>query len=168
MVRMSSRVRMALTPRMINPHDATLRPATPEDYFFSYEVKKAALRAYVEPIWGWDEAVQIEFHRKTWHARQPDIIRLADRDIGTVQLLPHADHLHLVEFYLLPEFQRHGIGAHLMTRLVASADAQRLPIRLEVIKNNPAKSLYLRFGFNVTTETATHYKMTREAGPPPL
>jgi ribosomal protein S18 acetylase RimI-like enzyme len=125
-------------------------------------VKKAALRAYVEPVWGWDEIVQVEFHRKDWDERRPEIIRLLERDIGTIEVLRSGEDIHLGEFYLFPEFQKQGIGSHLLSQLAEESDSKCVPVRLEVIKINPVKSLYLRFGFEVTGETRTHFQMERK------
>ena len=146
----------------IDPRQISLRSVSDSDRSFAYEVKKAALRVYVEPLWGWDEIVQVEFHRKDWDERRPQIIRLLDRDIGTIEVWRRGEDIHLGEFYLFPEFQRHGIGTHLMSQLAAESDSKRVPVRLEVIKINPVKSLYLRFGFKVTGETRTHFQMERK------
>lgn len=145
----------------IDPRQVSLRTVTDSDRSFAYEVKKAALRDYVEPLWDWDETVQAEFHRKDWDERRPEIIRLPDRDIGTIEIWRRGEDIHLGEFYLLPEFQRHGFGSHLMSQLAAESDSKHVPMRLEVIKINPVKSLYLRFGFRVTGETLTHFQMER-------
>jgi ribosomal protein S18 acetylase RimI-like enzyme len=75
-----------------------------------------------------------------------------------------ADYL-LGEFYLLPRFHRRGIGSRLMRRMLATADAEGLPVRLQVIKINPAKALYERHGFRVHGETATHFLMERVPRP---
>lgn len=39
----------------MNAKSIQLRPCRDDERSFCYEVKKAALRAYVEPIWGWVE-----------------------------------------------------------------------------------------------------------------
>ncbi|GAA5496379.1 hypothetical protein Rhal01_02562 [Rubritalea halochordaticola] len=138
-----------------------LRPTCDADRHFCYAVKKAALRAYVEPIWGWDEQEQIDFHHNDWNQQRPEIITHDGRDIGTIEIVRSETELHLGEFYLFPEYQKQGIGSHFLERLVQEADAKKLPTRLEVIKINPVKSLYLRFGFQDTGETKTHYLMER-------
>lgn len=145
----------------VRPETITCRAARDEDRAFAYEVKKAALRAYVEPVWGWDENVQIEFHRRDWELRRPEIIQHRNRDIGTVEIWRRAHDIHLGEFYLLPAMQRQGIGTHLMRLLTIEADNKVVPIRLEVLRNNPVQSLYRRFGFYVSDETKTHFQMER-------
>lgn len=146
--------------------ELAIRPATESDRGFAYEVKRAALGPYVEQLWGWDEPLQQAFHARTWEARRPDIIVIDGQDAGTVQLVRRdADYL-LGEFYLLPRYQRQGVGSRLMRRMLAAADAEGLPVRLQVIQINPAKALYERHGFRVSGQTATHFLMERAPHPP--
>ena len=149
---------------MSSPSTLATRPATEEDRRFAFEVKRAALGRYVEQVWGWDEEVQQDFHDRHWQLRHPDIIVLDGHDAGTVQFVRREDHYHLGEFYLLPEHQGKGVGSALLRMMLARADADGVPATLEVIKINPARSLYERHGFRVCGETATHYRMMREAG----
>ena len=48
--------------------------------------------------------------------------------------------------------KRQGSGTELVSGLIAGARAERKPLRLRVLRANPAKALYERLGF-VTTET---------------
>ena len=146
---------------MIDLAKVSLRTASDGDRSFGYEVKKAAMRPYIEPVWGWDEVFQVEFHRNDWAKQRPQIIALDGRDIGTIEIVRSAAGFHLGEFYLFPAYQRQGIGRHLMNAPLRDADAAKLPVRLEVIKINPVQSLYLRCGFVITGETKTHYLMER-------
>jgi GNAT superfamily N-acetyltransferase len=146
----------------IDPTSISLRAACDNDRLFAFAVKKAAFRVYIEPIWGWDEAFQIEFHKKDWDEHRPEIIRLGERDIGTIEIWRRKNDIHLGEFYLFPEFQKQGIGSHFMTLLVKEADSKGVPVLLEVIKINPVQALYSRFGFSIIGETRTHYQMKKE------
>ena len=146
---------------MIEPQLIQLRPATEADSEFCYDVKKQALGHYVAQVWGWDETFQREFHRADFELRQPDIVVYRDLDIGTIEITSHTDHIHLGEFYLLPQFQRQGIGTVLLERVLEEAERKEWPVRLEVLKNNPVRSLYLRHGFVVTDEREHHFWMER-------
>jgi GNAT superfamily N-acetyltransferase len=66
------------------------------------------------------------------------------------------------EFYLLPAFQRHGIGSTVLASVLACADAEDLPVELEYLKWNPVGSLYQRFGFVNVGENEIHYFLVRE------
>lgn len=138
-----------------------LRPATEADSEFCYDVKKQALGHYVAQVWGWDETFQREFHRADFELRRPDVVVYRDLDIGTIEITSHGDSLHLGEFYLLPEFQRQGIGTFLLERVIAEATEKARPIRLEVLKINPVLSLYQRHGFVVVGQREHHFLMER-------
>jgi GNAT superfamily N-acetyltransferase len=141
------------------------RDAADVDRVLAYDIKKAALRAYVEPIWGWDESFQVEFHRKDWAEVRPQFIRMDGREIGTIEIRRNSGSFHLGEFYLLPEFQRQGIGSHFLSQLTVRADDEGIPVRLDVIRINPVQTLYRRFGFVIVGETRTHYLMERTPNP---
>jgi len=53
----------------------------------------------------------------------------------------------LALLYLLPEFQRRGVGAALVCELLDDARRAVLPVALTVIDGNPARGLYERLGF---------------------
>jgi ribosomal protein S18 acetylase RimI-like enzyme len=150
---------------MTRPPAIRLRPASDQDRRFAYEVKRAALGPHVARVWGWDEEVQQDFHSRDWAVRRPEIVVLDGVDVGTVEFVRGEADYHLGELYLLPEQQRRGIGSRLLRRLLAVADAERLPVRLEVIKINPARRLYERHGFAIRGETETHFQMVRDPAP---
>jgi ribosomal protein S18 acetylase RimI-like enzyme len=131
------------------------------DQTFAYEVKRAALHSYVEQVWGWDEEFQREFHRRDWRLRRPDIVVVDGREVGTIDIERRETEYHLGEFYLLPAFQRQGIGSQLLERLTRAADVEEVPVGLEVLKINPVRALYERHGFTVVGESSTHYQMVR-------
>ena len=161
--------RRALRPSILRPMpqppEIRLRPASERDRRFAYEVKRAALGPYVAQVWGWDEDFQQEFHARDWAVRRPEIVVCDGVDIGTVQFVRGEADYHVGELYLLPEYQRRGIGSRILQGLTSTADAEAVPVLLEVIKVNPARSLYERHGFEICGETGTHYLMRR--GPAP-
>lgn len=48
--------------------------------------------------------------------------------------------------------------------LLAEAAAAAIPVELQVLKVNPARSLYERLGFAVFDETETHHLMRAQPG----
>jgi ribosomal protein S18 acetylase RimI-like enzyme len=61
----------------------------------------------------------------------------------------YSTHIQLEKIYLLPEYQRLGIGSALIDSLIIEASQSNIPIRLHVMAVNPAKKFYDRFGFVV-------------------
>lgn len=139
-----------------------LRSAVESDFEFSFEAKCQALGPHVSARWEWDEAYQIELHRKRWSERPWSIIDLNGESIGTVSINRTEEHLQFGEFYLLPSFQRRGIGTQVLLSVVKEADRHALPVKLEYLKWNPVGSLYKRHGFEVVAENDIHYFLVRE------
>lgn len=140
-----------------------VRPSVADDQQFAFSVKRAALREYVARVWGWDDDLQEAFHASDWAANRPDVIELDGVPVGTIEAVEHADHLYVGEFYLLPEYQRRGLGSEILGRILAMADRLGLPTRLQFLKVNPVRSLYERTGFRVTRESTTHFFAERPA-----
>ena len=57
-----------------------------------------------------------------------------------------------------------GLGSALVGDLLALAASRNLPLRLRVLRVNPARRLYERLGFAQSGESATHYEMEARPG----
>jgi GNAT superfamily N-acetyltransferase len=130
---------------------------------FSFAAKKEALGPHVCARWPWDEAYQFEVH----HARfseKPFFSILQDGNaVGTLSWMVRSDYARLGEFYLFNAYQGQGLGTRILRHVLAQADMQQLPVRLEFLKWNPVGRLYLRHGFRPTHETDTHVFLERPA-----
>lgn len=144
--------------------EISLRQATQNDYDFLYELVKTTMREYVEPIWGWDEKWQRAYFQEHLNPDQVQVVVLDDQDIGAVSVEINPEEHFLARLYLLPDYQRRGIGTHLLRSILGQAFAQGLPVTLQVLKGNPAKRMYERLGFAKIGETETHFLM--KAAPP--
>ncbi|WP_165979578.1 GNAT family N-acetyltransferase [Paraburkholderia guartelaensis] len=116
------------------------------------------MREYVEQTWG------------AWRADNPDhfdaqihqIVQYGRDDIGCVALVDEPGALVLKTLYILPSYQRRGIGAVLMQQIIELAAARRAPIQLRVLRVNPARRFYERYGFVITHSTKERHFMARE------
>lgn len=135
------------------------RPAVPADFDFVYQVKVEALKDYIGQTWGWDDAVQEEFHRKAFQAEKIRIVRHDECDAGFLVVEENEEEIRLNEINLLRHFQRKGIGSAIIREIQRAANAQGKRVWLQVLKVNPAFRLYDRLGFRVHAETETHYQM---------
>jgi GNAT superfamily N-acetyltransferase len=57
------------------------------------------------------------------------------------------------QLFILPAHQGQGVGRHLVENLIAEAAHAGLPIRLRVLRVNPARLFYEKLGFVVTEST---------------
>ena len=138
----------------------TLRAATAGDRAWLWATKRRCLRPYVELTWGiWDDAAQQAGFDSKFDPAEIQIIALAGRDAGYLSARRGAQEIELFNVMINPEFQKQGLGTLVLRGLLAEARTRGLPVRLQVLKVNPARRLYERLGFTVTEETPTHFRM---------
>jgi GNAT superfamily N-acetyltransferase len=136
-------------------------PRNEEARRYAFEAKRAAMGPYIVERWGWDEALQMQWHQ-TRFAEKPFFKIVRDgRDVGTVSVMRFGDHIRFGEFYLFPDYQGKGLGSRVLQHCLSLADEQGAPVRLEYLKWNPVGTLYRRHGFAVIGETEIHWLMER-------
>jgi len=131
-----------------------LRPATPADSEFCYQLHKAAMGGYVTAIWGWDEQVQRDFHARSFNPGRWQIITAGGADIGMLDVEYRPREIYLARIEIDPGYQGRGIGTHLIGALADEAAQQGQDLVLDVLTvNHRAQALYQRLGM---TEVARH------------
>jgi hypothetical protein len=63
-----------------------LRPATPADSEFCFQLHKASMGGYITVIWGWDEEVQRGFHARAFNPERWQIITAGGADVGMIDV----------------------------------------------------------------------------------
>jgi len=133
------------------------RPTAAGDGDFLFRLY-ASTRAEEVAAFGWPPAMQESFLRMQFQARRqsydavyPDsagAILLSDgAEAGAVMVWRGPTEIRLLDIALLPEFRNRGLGKLWINRLIGEARAARLPLRLSVLRGNPAGRLYERLGF---------------------
>ena len=131
-----------------------LRPATPADSEFCYQLHKAAMGGYVTAIWGWDEQVQRGFHARAFNVDRWQIITVGGVDAGMLDVEYRPGEIYLSRIEIHPNYQGRGIGTRLVSALAAEARQKGHDLVLEVLAvNHRAQALYQRLGL---TEVARH------------
>lgn len=139
-----------------------LRPITPEDEGFLWELHLQTMRSSVEPIWGWDEAEQRRLLRTRNQPTERFIIEVNGVAAGHFERILQPDARIIGNIQIHPSFQGIGVGTQLIEQEVEQAHLSGLLVRLGVLVTNPnAKALYLRLGFEETSVTATHHFLER-------
>jgi GNAT superfamily N-acetyltransferase len=149
--------------------DVTLRPVTPEDEPFLYEIYKWAHSAelpadYMEP--GQRELLfRMQFYaqQQTYSAQFPmaedKIILVNGRPAGRLLVERRESEIRGVDIALLPEHRSAGVGSLLIQDLMAEAKRAGKPFRIQVVKTNRAARLYERLGLYKTGEGGAHCAM---------
>ena len=144
----------------------SFRAAQASDFEYCARLYFAGMDQTIEQL-TLDGAAHVDDFRRRWHAREVRIIARGGADIGWLHSRVQDGALFLVQLFVEPAFQRKGIGAQVMHRLIAEAAQARRPVTLAVVKTNPALRLYQRLGFQVTHEDDRKFYLRREFGEQP-
>lgn len=122
------------------------------DFVKSLHIRNAAMRVHLERRWVWSGKYQEQLHRKRYFKTDQRFIISEGREIGTIAVTDEKTSLYISDFYILPIFQGCGIGSAIIERLIAISEMYRKSLQLHVLSWNPAKKLYLRYGFEEIRE----------------
>lgn len=142
-------------------NDIKLRPGREADYEFALSTYLSTMRPYTEELMAWDEQKQIASFAKHWRLEDVQIICVGGEAVGWLQAKEAPTEIVLQQFFVVPGRQRAGIGTEVLRGLLASWKPTAKPIALTVLKNNPARRLYERFGFLVVGEEGVKLQMRR-------
>jgi ribosomal protein S18 acetylase RimI-like enzyme len=152
----------------------TLRPVEKDDESFLFRLY-SVVRMNEVAEWGWSEAQQEAFlrmqfngqqagYRKAYPGASHSIILSEGEPIGRLFVGKRDGALRLVDISILPEHRGAGSGTSLIRDLQDEAGRERLPLRLQVMKTNPALRLYERMGFRVIEDAGAYFQMEYEGG----
>lgn len=142
----------------------TRRPGNADDLNFLWELHVLTMQDYAARTWGWDQAWQEGRFRESFDPSKLEILEVAGDAIGTLSVVKEEDHVFLRLIEIHPAWQNRGIGTIVVAQVVTGARERDLPVRLQVLKVNPARRFYERHGFRVSGETGTHFLMEHAAG----
>jgi ribosomal protein S18 acetylase RimI-like enzyme len=127
------------------------RAASEADRDFFFSVRREGFRQYVDELWGRDDAEQRRQADREFGELPIEIIESEGTAIGYLCVLQETDHDFLDEMAVVPHAQRRGIGTALVREVMEGAARRKVPLRLSVLVNNPARRLYERLGFHVVS-----------------
>lgn len=150
-----------------------LRSVVPSDEAFLFELYASTRKEELD-AWGWDDVqrkafLEMQFRAQymSYRAQFPNadhqIILEGDRPIGRVMVNRTDDEFRLIDVALLSEFRGTGIGTQLVRTLVDEASLAGKPLRLQVMRTNPAARLYRRLGFAVVGDDGLYVQMESAA-----
>ena len=138
----------------------TLRPSSIDDAPLFYSVIDLTMREFIIATWGaWNETRVRQAALEHSSSAHRQIIQVGDVAAGVFSVERYPTHIQLQQIYLLPEYQRLGIGSGLINRLIIEGSQSQIPVRLHVMAVNPAKQFYEQLGFVVTEATPEFFYM---------
>lgn len=98
-------------------------------------------------------------YRNGYPNAEDKLIMTGEQPIGRMFIDDGEVDLTLIDIALLPEHRGKGIGRELLTELLRYAASVSKPVRLHVLKTNPARKLYGRLGFREVGEDSMYCEM---------
>jgi GNAT superfamily N-acetyltransferase len=144
---------------IIQAMNISQRAATFDDLDRLDRFYESIMRPYVELTHQWDRTkFRSHFDTKIIKVIQADGI-----DIGMLKVEERDDYIYLGDIQLDRAYQNQGIGTKIIETVIRSATIASKPIRLRVLKGNPAKALYLRLGFQAIETLENCYILERKS-----
>ena len=114
------------------------------------------MQQYVVQTWGWDESWQRKYFQQHFAPEECQIITFQRKDVGVLSVRKQETEVFLKFIEVLPEYQNQGIGTTVLKSILEEAHDTGQAVCLQVLKVNPARSLYERLGFLINGETTIH------------
>lgn len=118
------------------------------------------MRSLVERISVWDP----NRFRRNYHPQEFSVIEIAGQPVGLVKIVIQAEDIYIGEIQIRESYRGMGIGKKLMQDVIALSETTGRRLWLRVVKGNPAKAFYEKYGFTCVDETGTHDQMERVPG----
>ena len=144
---------------MLESTNTKIRRGSEKDEQWLFNLFKATMRDFIDAAWGWEELFQKEGFVTSLPAKNFQILEYEGAAIGCFHITAKEDHLVLDMILVAPEFQRQGFGSQLIALAFSDARKSGQPIRLSVIKTNPAVAFHKAHGFEVVEEDEHCYRM---------
>lgn len=139
----------------------TYRAADPKnDLKFAKMLHHAVYHDVVVRQFGaWDKKLQDGFFAEGWKRSPHQIVLWNDLPVGVVSFGEVEDHHYIYEIQILPEYQGRGIGTQFLRERIEAARTAGKSLKLQLLRENKAKHLYVRMGFVPFEENEIDIKM---------
>jgi len=153
--------------------ELTLREATVEDEPFLFRVYADSRREELAHVPWTDEqrhaflasqfAAQYRYYRENYDGATYQIVLADGQPVGRLFVARWPDEIRVMDMALLTEYRGAGIGTRVMRELCDEADAIGTPIGIHVEKQNAARRLYTRLGFEERQDRGVYSYLVRPA-----
>jgi GNAT superfamily N-acetyltransferase len=137
----------------LDGHDGLeFAPADAADADALVALRIAAMRDSLERIGRFDPQRARERFLSTFTPELTRHLVVGGERVGFVVVRSYQGELLLDHLYVHPAHQGRGIGAAVLARVFADADAQRLPVRVGALRGSDSNRFYQRHGFRQIEE----------------
>lgn len=150
-------------------HKLTYRPGTEEDVPFFRDVYVSTRTEEVAQT-GWPPEMQAAFlqhqheaqhshYRNAYPNAERLVIEHEGEGIGRLYLEQFETDVRIIDIAFLPAARRRGFGEAILRDIQADAASRGKSVSIHVEKNNPARRLYVRLGFEVVKDVGVYELM---------
>jgi len=130
--------------------------ATGDDREYLFRLRKNTMTEHLE------KSGQYLTEEEHWRRLNEDyhyshLIILNARKVGTLKFQVTPDFIDVMQLQIEPKRQGQGIGSRVIEQVLNHAGSR--PVKLTVLKDNPALKLYKKYGFKVIGEDDYEYFM---------
>lgn len=143
--------------------DVVVRGARGGDVEWVAELKAAVMRDDLERLGRYEHHRARQLVRDSFGGEHSRVIEAGGEAVGSFTVRPGEGGLVLEHFYLAAAHQGRGIGTRVLEEVLARADAERVAVRLTVLRGSAARGLYERYGFTVEDGDDVDVRMVRAA-----
>lgn len=134
------------------------------DEIWMFDLFRRTMQHYIEAAWGWDEQLQREGFLTSLPIRQFQLLESREQLMGGFHLSEKPDHFILDMILVEPAHQRQGWGTLMAAEIKRTAKRNRKPVRLSVLKTNPAVDFHYKLGFEEIEQDEHSIKMLWSVG----
>ena len=152
---------------MIRTPSITLCPACESDFEALVALRIDAMRESLQRIGRFDPDRARERFRSGFSPAHTQHIVVDGARVGFLVTRPLVEHLQLDHLYIRPDHQGRGIGAWVLQRVFAQADALGLAVKVGALRGSDSNRFYARHGFEPVEqgEFDNYYVRPRRAVP---
>ena len=132
-----------------------MKTSVQSDAEFAYETVKITMRDFAVQTWGsWHDKDSWEAAIRDTRLGKIKIIYMGTAKAGTLQYELTETTIVVSQLYIIPAFQKSGLGSEVIKELKRKSMKLNLPIELSVLRVNSATAFYLKHEFTIEKETA--------------
>lgn len=133
--------------------NVTFAPVSAADFEELADIRVAAMRESLERVGRFDPVKARQRLRNSFSPNHTRGIIFEEKKAGFYSVRPSTEGLSLDHLYLLPEFQRHGIGSVVINKIFEEADHLGVPVLTGALRESASNRFYQRHGFTKTSES---------------
>ena len=144
----------------------TLRAALPADVPYLLALRRQTMTEHWRAT-GREPTEEEHRSRVLYRFECAQIVEQEGTPVGLFKVAREGSTWKLIQIQVDPALQGRGVGAALIRQLIAEATMAKATLELHVLRQNPARHLYERLGFQVVGEGTYELAMRHVGAPAP-